>query len=137
MGRVSFAIKLQACHFIKRLWHRCFPMNFARFLKTILVFSCIYWINRPHSEKLLPFWNQFTLMLMVTLFYFDLNCLNMHKEITAWNVSKYGDFSGPYFPVFGLNTERHFLSLRIQSECGKIRTRKNSVFGHFSRSGFW
>ena len=26
------------------------------------------------------------------------------------------------------------VSLRIQSECGKIRTRKNSVFGHFSRS---
>ena len=25
-------------------------------------------------------------------------------------------------------------SLRIQSECGKIQTRKNSVFGHFSRS---
>ena len=27
-----------------------------------------------------------------------------------------------------------YLSLRIQSECGKVRTRKNSVFGHFSRS---
>ena len=26
------------------------------------------------------------------------------------------------------------ISLRIQSECGKIRTRKNSVFGHFSHS---
>ena len=26
------------------------------------------------------------------------------------------------------------VSLRIQSECGKIRTRNNSVFGHFSRS---
>ena len=25
--------------------------------------------------------------------------------------------------------------VRIQSECGKIRTRNNSVFGHFSRSG--
>ena len=25
-------------------------------------------------------------------------------------------------------------SLRIQSKCGKIRSRKNSVFGHFSRS---
>ena len=24
---------------------------------------------------------------------------------TAWKVSKYGVFSGPYFPVFGLNTE--------------------------------
>ena len=36
---------------------------------------------------------------------------------TAWKVSKYGVFSGPYFP-----------------ECGKICTRKNSVFGHFSCS---
>ena len=26
------------------------------------------------------------------------------------------------------------VSIRIQSECGKIRTRKSSVFGHFSRS---
>ena len=24
---------------------------------------------------------------------------------TAWKVSKYGVISGPYFPVFGLNTE--------------------------------
>ena len=45
-------------------------------------------------------------------------------------------FSGPYFPAFGLNTEIHSVNLRTQSECGKIRTRKNSVFGHFSRSGF-
>ena len=30
--------------------------------------------------------------------------------------------------------ERYEVSLRIQSECGKIRTRNNSVFGHFSRS---
>ena len=27
---------------------------------------------------------------------------------TAWKVSKYGIFSGPYFPAFGLNTERYF-----------------------------
>ena len=32
-------------------------------------------------------------------------------------------YSGPYFSVFGLNTERHEVSLRIQSECGKMRTR--------------
>ena len=48
-------------------------------------------------------------------------------RITAWKVSKYWVFSGPYFLAYGV-------SLRIQSECGKIRTRKNSVFGHFSRS---
>ena len=29
---------------------------------------------------------------------------------------------------------RDGVSLRIQSECGKIRTRNDSVFGHFSRS---
>ena len=53
--------------------------------------------------------------------------------------SKYGVFSGPHFPIFGLNTERYgvlieILRRDIQSECGNIRTRKNSVFGHFSRS---
>ena len=36
--------------------------------------------------------------------------------VTAWKVSKYE------------------VSLRIQSECQKIRTRNNSVFGRFSRS---
>ena len=33
-------------------------------------------------------------------------------------------FSGPYFPAFGLNTDRYSVSLHIQSEYGKIRTRK-------------
>ena len=27
--------------------------------------------------------------------------------ITAWKVSKYGVISGPYFPVFGLNTGKY------------------------------
>ena len=33
-------------------------------------------------------------------------------------------FSSPYFPKFGLNTERYRVSLRIQSKCGKVQTRK-------------
>ena len=32
-------------------------------------------------------------------------CIDVH---TAWKVSKYGVFSGPYFPVFGLNMEMRF-----------------------------
>ena len=52
---------------------------------------------------------------------------------TGWKMSKYGVFSGPYFPVF-----RHWIiyrvNLRIQSEDVKIWTRENSVFGHFSLS---
>ena len=37
------------------------------------------------------------------------------------------------FSAFGLNTKSIF---RIHSECGKIRTRNYSVFGHFSRSEY-
>ena len=43
-------------------------------------------------------------------------------------VSKYGDFCGPYFPVLGLNKGIYFLN---QSEYEKIRTRENSVFDIF------
>ena len=46
------------------------------------------------------------------------------NNLTVWYFSKYGVFSSPYFPAFGV-------SLRIQSKCRKIRTRKNSVFGYF------
>ena len=56
------------------------------------------------------------------------------EAAAAWKVSKYGVFSGPYFPSFGLNTRRYFVSLQIQSECGKIQTRKNFAFGHISHS---
>ena len=40
-------------------------------------------------------------------------------------------FSGLYFPVFGLI---YSVNLRVQSKYKKIRTRKSSVFGHFSRT---
>ena len=35
-------------------------------------------------------------------------------------------YASPYFPVFGLNMERYSVSLRFQSECGKMRTRITS-----------
>ena len=49
-------------------------------------------------------------------------------------MSKYGVFSVPYFPVFRLNMDIFGVNLRIQSKNRKIRTRKNYVFGHFSRN---
>ena len=55
------------------------------------------------------------------------------KSTTAWKVSRYGVFSGPYFPVFGLNTEI-YVNLRSQSKYRKVRTMNNSVSGHFSHS---
>ena len=53
---------------------------------------------------------------------------------TTYKVSKYGVFSGLYFPVFELNTEIYGEILRIQSLYRRIWIRKNSVFGHFSHS---
>ena len=32
---------------------------------------------------------------------------------------RFRSYSGPYFPAFGMNTERYSVSLRNQSECGK------------------
>ena len=31
----------------------------------------------------------------------------LDESLTAWKVSKYGVISGPYFPVFGLNTGKY------------------------------
>ena len=58
---------------------------------------------------------------------------------TAWKKSKYGDFSGPYFPVFGLNTEIYLVNLRIQPVYRKQGPEENSIFAHFLRSerGKW
>ena len=43
---------------------------------------------------------------------------------TAQRMFRIRSFSDPYFPAFRLNTEIYGESLRIQSECGKTRTRK-------------
>ena len=43
-------------------------------------------------------------------------------------------YSCPYFPAFGLNTERYFVCICIQSEFGKMRTRitpnTNTFYNH-------
>ena len=54
---------------------------------------------------------------------------NFEMTLTTWKVSKYGVFSDPYFPVFGLNTDSCSVNLRIQSEYWIIGNRKKSIFG--------
>ena len=46
----------------------------------------------------------------------------LNKEHYAKSV-RIRSYSAPHFPEFGLNTERQFVSFRIQSECGKMQTR--------------
>ena len=51
------------------------------------------------------------------------NKVNRLHETLCENCPNTEFFSGPYFPAFGLNTERYGVSLRIQSECGETQTR--------------
>ena len=51
------------------------------------------------------------------------------QHAIAWKVSKYGDFLVCIFPHS--DWIRRGVFLPIHSECGKIQTKKNSVFGHF------
>ena len=47
-----------------------------------------------------------------------------HIVLTALKNVRIRCYSGPHFPAFGLNSERYRVSLHIQSECGKMRTRR-------------
>ena len=52
-------------------------------------------------------------------------------DSTAWRLSKYGVFSGPYFPAFRLNAESYSIipySVRMRENTDQ----KNSTFRHFS-----
>ena len=54
-------------------------------------------------------------------------CIDRENDIqkhTLCEKCPYLEFPGPFFPAFGLNTERYSVSLRIQSECEKTRTKK-------------
>ena len=58
--------------------------------------------------------------------------LPLHKKMFT-----YGAFSGPYFPVLGLNTEcphTELFLIRVFLYLDWIQTRKNSVFEHFLRN---
>ena len=59
--------------------------------------------------------------------------LNTAKRFHCVKIVQIWSFSRQYFPTFGRHTEIYRVNLRIQSKCGKIRTRKSSVFGPFSR----
>ena len=61
------------------------------------------------------------LMIVIILFIPSVWNLRQHHCVKSIRIRS---FSGPYFQTFELNTERYGVSLRIQSKCGKIQTRK-------------
>ena len=53
-------------------------------------------------------------------------------NFTAWKVSKYRVNSGPYFPAFGLNTERYGV---LSPNVGKYRPEKTPYLDTFHAVG--
>ena len=49
-----------------------------------------------------------------------------HLSVPLREKCPYSEFSVPYFPALGLNTDRYSVSIRIQPKYGKIPTRKTS-----------
>ena len=49
--------------------------------------------------------------------------IQFFRQIHCVKSVRIRSYSGLHFPAFGLNTERYSISLRIQSQCGKMRTR--------------
>ena len=57
------------------------------------------------------------LRFLAQFFFKILSVFCCAKSVRIWSCS------GPHFPAFGLNTETYEISLRTQSELGKMRTR--------------
>ena len=132
----QFRKKLWICsHLLKKIFK-----GKLHFLCNVRIFQFSVHVHLPQSgflvEKFLGMNNLKFYTHLTKLFLEGLHCFwrSCNKNATAWKVSKYGVSSGLYFPVFGPNTKIYGVNSRIQSEYRKIRTRKNSVFGHFSRS---
>ena len=99
-------------------------MHFLR--KKQPIYSCKFGFRQKHS----------TIHALIHLTEKISNQLHCVKSV------RIRSFSGPYFPAFGLNTERK--SIYVQSECGKIRTRtrydnyyKIDARNHVRVSEFW
>ena len=55
--------------------------------------------------------------------------MSKKKRITAWKVSKCEVISGPYFPVFGLNSERYgVIHLKLTKNGTKLDGAMNGVW---------
>ena len=76
-ARVSFLIKLQALATLlkKRLWHKWFPVNFVKFLRTTLFIEHLWWL------LLLIFISKF----MMSSKNYDMNIASRGKDSQTMN----------------------------------------------------
>ena len=93
--------------------------NFKNFIRTSLAYVMHMLCFRKKHMRKLNIWH-------------NLWCLfSSAKRLTSWKVSKNGVFSGPYFPAFGLDTERYFASV-FRPNAGKYGPEKTQYLNTFT-----
>ena len=77
-ARVSFLIKLQASFIKKRLWHRWFPVNFAKFLRHLFLQNttggCFDWeslIQSNFKVTLMQIWKSAIIFVFIWKYYVE------------------------------------------------------------------
>ena len=71
-SRFLFKLLRPATLLMKRLWHRCFPVNFAKFLRTALFIEYLWWLllhtqQKVKNEYCLLFTFNFLIILLDTV----------------------------------------------------------------------
>ena len=64
-------------------------------------------LEPPIFAKNVFFNSSYFKCLLIPIIFVDTLFRTIFRTKTVWKVSKYGVFSGPYFPVFGLNTGKY------------------------------
>ena len=64
------------------------------------------------------------------------DCILILLDLHCVKIVGIRNFSGPYFPVFGLIIEICRVNTRIQSECRKTQTRKLRILTTFKQCRF-
>ena len=111
-----------------RNWISCYSIDSRTIHKSIFN-RLLKWLTVICVVDTTWFWSLVFKIWRNNFWRFSLSYLTVKLITTAWKVSKYRVFSWSVFSC--IRTE--YGDLRIQSEYRNIRTRKNSVFGHFTQ----
>ena len=120
-----------------------FPMNIAKFLRTpilrnickrlLLMVALINpWLYKPVAPTNLGTWSSFVFLTIWSLLFEHSSNFNVHCVKSV----QIRSFFWSLFSCIRTEYGELLVNLRIESEYKKMRTRNNSAFGHFSRSGY-
>ena len=96
--------------------------TFCNNKKTFLFFKFAHKVGNNNGRMLFYYWYLGILLSIWSKCLLVIHCV---KSIRIWS------YSGPHFPEFRLKMESYGVSLRIQSECGKMWTRITPNTGTF------